>query len=310
MQKTSTKKIELGINNSFLIKKWVEPEDWIKLIVEDIGISNIQHCLDLFGVSLNRKEALNSCNTIREIAKKYNSKISSTFTGLFTYYQNMLGHPNISFRQEAVLYYENAIRITSLLGASSTGGYFFSFTDKDINSIDMKNDMIDFYCKSIINLSKFAKKYKLEYLTIEYMPSPYEPPHKISEAEELLNSINNFSEVPIYLTLDLGHTVSYDLDINGKDTDVYYVVEKLLPITKIIHLQQTDGKGDRHWPFTPEFNKIGIINPKRIIDLINKYSKHQIELIFEILPSCEQSVSKIISDQKESVEYWFKYLEQ
>ena len=27
-------KIELGINNAFAIKKWIEPEEWTKIIVE------------------------------------------------------------------------------------------------------------------------------------------------------------------------------------------------------------------------------------------------------------------------------------
>ena len=85
-------------------------------------------------------------------------------------------------------------------------------------------------------------------------------------------------------------------------------MEKIIPITNIIHLQQCDGLGDRHWPFTPEYNEVGIIKPQKILKLINDNSDHAIDLIFEFIHSCELSGDKIIEDYKYSAAYWMKYL--
>ena len=34
------------------------------------------------------------------------------------------------------------------------------------------------------------------------------------------------------------------------------------------HLQQTDVKGDRHWPFTKKYNQKAIIKPSQVIEAI------------------------------------------
>lgn len=303
------KKIKLGINNSFAMKKWIEPREWMRIIVEEIGLKNIQLTLDLFYPSLQEADVQNYTYEIIGLLKEYKAEISSTFTGLNAYSQNMLANPNLLIRQAALRYYENAINISSIIGALTTGGHFLSFSIKDYNNKRRKEYLTNSFYESIIYLSGVARQKGLGSLTWEYMPSLYEPPHTVSEAERMIKEINKYTEVPIYLTIDLGHTVSFDLDKSCKDRDVYYVLEKLIPFTNIVHLQQSDGIGDHHWPFTHEFNKIGIINPKRVIEIIKNYTDRKIDLIFEILPACEISGEQIINDQKESVAHWIKYID-
>lgn len=302
------KKVELGVNNTFAIKKWVEPEEWVRVIVEEIGLSNIQLSFDLFYPCLKESDISFMCNEINVAIKKYNSKISSTFTGLNVYSQNMLGHPNPIIRKYALDYYVEAIKISSKINAPITGGHFIAFTVKDFNDKKAKEYLIQSFFESLIYLSKVAYNYNLDSLTLEYMATAYELPHTIDEAKKFLEEVNSYSKVPVYLTFDLGHTSAFDLDTNNKDRDVYHVLENIIPITNIIHLQQSDGLGDRHWPFTPEYNEVGIMKPQRILKLINDNSDHKIDLIFEILHSCELSGDKIIEDYKYSVEYWMKYL--
>ena len=302
------KKVELGVNNTFAIKKWIEPEEWARVIVEEIGLNNIQLSFDLFYPSLKESNISFMCNEINIAVKKYNCKISSSFTGLTVYGQNMLGHPNPVIRKSALDYYIDAIKISSKLNIPVTGGHFLAFTLKDFNNKKTREYLMQSLFESIIYLSKVASDHNLNSLTLEYMATPYEIPHTIEEAKKFLEEINTFSKVPVYLTFDLGHTSAFDLDINDKNRDVYYVLENIIPITNIIHLQQCDGLGDRHWPFTPEYNEVGIIKPQKILKLINDNSDHEIDLIFEFIHSCELSGDKIIEDYKYSADYWMKYL--
>lgn len=302
------KKIELGINNAFAIKKWIEPEEWTKIIVEEIGLKNIQVSFDLFFPSFKDSNISFMCAEINNAARKYGAKMSSTFTGLNAYSQNMLVHPNPVIRKSALDYYVDAIKISANINSPITGGHFLSFSIKDFNDKKTREYLMQSFFESMIYLSKVAYEHNLNSLTWEYMPTPYEPPHTIEEAKKFIEELNSYTKVPIYLTFDLGHTTAFDLDSNDKNRDVYYVLENIIPITNIIHLQQCDGVGDRYWPFTQEYNKVGIIEPQKIIKLINDNSDHTINLIFEFIHGCEVSGDKIIEDYKYSVEYWLKYL--
>jgi len=301
-------KVELGINNAFAIKKWVEPEEWTRVIVGEIGLKNIQVSFDLFYPSLKEANISFMCEDINNAVKKYNAKVSSTFTGLNAYSQNMLVNPNPTIRKAAIDYYEDAIKISSKIGAPTTGGHFLSFSIKDFNDKNRREYLMESFFESIIYLSHVAFQHNLTSLTWEYMPSPYEPPHTVREAEKFYEEINSYTKVPIYLTFDLGHTTAFDISEKNKDRDVYYVLEKLIPMTNIIHLQQCDGIGDRYWPFIPEYNEIGIIDPGKVIKLIDDCSDHKIDLMFEFIHGCEVSGKKIIEDHKYSVDYWMKYL--
>jgi len=301
--------VELGINNAFAIKKWIEPEEWTRVIVEEIGLKNIQLSFDLFYPSLKEANISFLCKEINYTVKKYNARISSTFTGLNAYSQNMLVHPNPIIRKAAIDYYEDAIKISSKIGAPITGGHFLSFSIKDFNNKKRREYLMGAFFESLIYLSRIAYKYGMSSLTWEYMPSPYEPPHTINEAVKYYDEINSYTKVPIYLSFDLGHTTAFNIDKKSKDRDVYYVLEKIIPMTNIIHLQQCDCIGDRYWPFIPEFNKIGVIDPKKIIELVETYSDHRIDLIFEFIHGCELSGDKIIEDYKYSTDYWMKYLD-
>ena len=91
--------------------------------------------------------------------------------------------------------------------------------------------------------------------------------------------------------LELGN-----FEANGDDLDPW----KLCPI---IHLQQTDGKGDRHWPFTDQFNKIGIIQPKKVLDAIAAAGIDSMYLELEIIAAFEARQDQVLEDLKASVDY-------
>lgn len=301
-------KIELGINNAFAIKKWIEPDEWMRVITEEIGLHNIQFSFDLLFLNFEEANSIYFYNKIKKVAKKYNAKITSTFTGLIAYMQNMLVHPNPKIRMSAIKYYEDAIIFTKNIGAPTTGGHFLSFAIKDFEDKSRKKYLMDSFLESMVYLSNIAFEHGLTSLTWEYMPTPFEPPHTIKEAEELYHEINLYTKIPVYFCFDLGHTTAFDIDIKDKNRDIYHVLEKMIPMISMLHLQQCDGIGDRYWPFIPEYNKIGIIDPKKIVKIINDYSDHKIQLYFEFIHGCEISGDKIIEDHKYSAGYWKKFI--
>ena len=88
------------------------------------------------------------------------------------------------------------------------------------------------------------------------------------------------------------------------EKDPYLWLSELIEMSPIIHLQQTDGKYDRHWPFIKEINKKGIINPGEIINCIKKSKVKEVLLILEIDHPYEENENKVLSDWVESIDYW------
>ena len=90
--------------------------------------------------------------------------------------------------------------------------------------------------------------------------------------------------------------------------DPHEWLEKLLPWTPVIHLQQTDGKGDRHWPFSPAYADRGIIDPQRIVEIAKRSRFERMSLLLELAHSFEAPDQQIIDEHKWSVEAWLKWI--
>jgi D-erythrulose 1-phosphate 3-epimerase len=80
--------------------------------------------------------------------------------------------------------------------------------------------------------------------------------------------------------------------------------------TRVVHLQQTDGLYDRHWPFTARFNEQGIIDPQRIVDVVREFDRDDIELMLEPMHAFEATDQQVVEDLAESVSFWEPWLDR
>ncbi len=103
------------------------------------------------------------------------------------------------------------------------------------------------------------------------------------------------------------------------DCDPYHWLRELACYSPIIHLQQTDGKSSGHWPFTPENNDIGIIEPAKILKAIaDCYGKipdntmpsrvEEIFLTLEIFTGTAAINRDQLEDIRCSVEHWRSFI--
>jgi len=298
--------VQLGINNCFAVKRWPLGKDWIRIVKEDLELDCAQFSFDLLDPILHKDSRDVMVEEIKKAAENYQLDISTTFTGLVGYCFNLLLHPSLAMRRDALHWYEEAIKITAQLGAKGTGGHVGALSMDDLNDAKRKEYLTQCLIDSLQYLSQIGKKEDLSYLLWEPMPIPRERPITISEAKDLYDKVNEKSALPIYYCLDVGHQCTYS--VRGKDKSPYAWIKELAPQSPIIHIQQTDGKGDRHWPFTSEYSKKGIIVPSKILEAIEYSGANQVTLILEIVHSFEAEETKIISDLKESVECWRKFL--
>lgn len=299
-------KIELGINNCFAVKRWPEPEEWINIVVNKLGLNIVQFSLDLVDVNVEKTSRIKMCEAIKRAAKISGLNIHSCFTGLAEYSRNLLLDPEEDLRHQAVKWYENAVDFASMLGCQAVGGHMGAMSMKDYNNPERKVYLTGVLIDEIKHLSSTAKSKGLEYLLWEPMPIDRELMSKIDTAKSIYERVNEVSEIPVYLNLDLGHMCSYS---NSEyDRNSYNWIKELAPYSPVIHLQQNSGESDSHSAFTRENNKKGIIEPKKVIEVLNESGAEEVILMFEIIHSFECREEIVIEELRESVEYWKGYL--
>lgn len=96
-----------------------------------------------------------------------------------------------------------------------------------------------------------------------------------------------------------------------RDTDPYTWLKQLAHLSPVIHIKQSTKDKSARWPFTEEYNKIGIITPAKVIETIEASGAEEVVLLLEIshrerFPTEYQ----VMDDLKESVEYWRKYIKE
>jgi sugar phosphate isomerase/epimerase len=114
------------------------------------------------------------------------------------------------------------------------------------------------------------------------------------------------AHAPIKLCLDLGHP--FASGAAGPDADPYAWLKHFGPRVPEVQLQQTDGLGDRHWPFTEEHNAGGRVDPGLVLDILADAGAQDVLLILEVIPAFEADDRQVVDGLRASVQVWARAL--
>jgi len=102
---------------------------------------------------------------------------------------------------------------------------------------------------------------------------------------------------------------------DDQDANVYAWVRSVGRYSPLMHLQQTDGTGSHHAPFTTETNAQGIVHPAPLLDALTASfaaspvdgmppDVDTVSLSFEIFSGTAENRRQILGKMRESIEYW------
>lgn len=294
--------IHLGINTCFAVKRWPEPEEWVRIVKDELGLDCCQFSFDLVDPLLNEAVTLPYADAARETGQARGVSIHSAFTGLAAYSWSQLLHPQQAMRGAAMRWYERAIDFTARLGASGMGGHIGAFSVQDAANPERKQMLLGELEKRLGNLSQYAKQRGLSFLLFENMAVEREWGHRIEEAQQLAH-LDRGGGVPLVLCFDVGHPCALHTGTMSDDYLAWFA--QPWPQRPIIHLQQTDRTGDHHWPFTRNYNAQGIVRAEDILRAIATWqSDGDVFLFLEPIHPFEADDNKVLDELKESVEYW------
>ncbi len=296
-------KINLGLHLGFAATRYNDPKIWSEIVRKEFDLKYVQFVSDLIDPDLPDKIINQEINKTKFYLKKYNIEIKHAMT---LPRNNYLGHYNKDIRKYWLKWLKKFLNISSKLGAEGAGSLLgiYSFDQLRNNFIATRKNII----RGWVELSEHAKKCGLKYLIWEPMSVKREMGETIIEIKKLHKELNKKSKIPILLNLDVDHG-----DISSKNKDdfnPYKILNEVGILSPAIHLKQKTKDIYAHKPFIKRYNKIGLIKPKKIINILKRNNLDEVTLYFEFtFREREPYDSLAIKHIKESVKYWRKYLD-
>jgi sugar phosphate isomerase/epimerase len=292
----------LGINAAFAIKRWPEPDVWLRLVRESLQLDLIQFSLDQLDPRGVPSAILPEAARIRREAARLGVTIHSAQVGLAGYSFNLLLHPDPAIREDSLLWCQAAVRLAAAVGARGFGGPLGALSVRDARDPGRREMLVRWMIEAIGRLSETARAEGLAFLLWEPTPLAREIPSTIDETRSFLARVDAVSAVPITLCLDVGHACRPGAI--GDDADPFAWIRALGRRASVIHLQQTDGRLDRHWPFTDQYAARGIVSAEAVLSAVREGRCEHVPLVLEIFHPFEAPDDEVLADLKASVDYW------
>ena len=172
-------------------------------------------------------------------------------------------------------------------------------------------------------LAVIAKDKGMKALYIEQMYTPSEVPWTLQQTAEYLHAVNTENDgVPVYTTVDVGHQAGQQYGMSGPELDYLEWTRQFGAVSEVIHLQQTTPEASVHWPFTPEYNKIGKVQIEPLLEALEeshrRYSSNPLSevlapvdcnyLILEVIPASTKSEMRLVEELTISAQYLHQFI--
>jgi len=296
----------LGVNTCFAVKRWPEPHRWAQIVRERMGLDLVQHSLDLVTLQGTGDLPARQAEAVRAACDRYGLRLHSTFTGLAAYSSNLLLDPDPGARAWAEDWYRRAIDFTAFVDGRATGGHVGAFTVTDWREPERRAAREIELRAALERLTAEARRAGLEALYVENLAAAREP-STMAQIGGLLSE-GDADHVPLVLCLDVGHQCVPGTE--GEERDPYVWLERLGARAPVVQLQQSDEVADHHWPFTPETDALGRIDPDRVLRTLEASGAEEVALMLEVIPAFEADDDRVLDDMVASAERWREALER
>ena len=299
-------KVHLGVNNCYAVKRWPEPDVWGKHVAERWGLKYVQHTFDLLDPRCMEGARDVMCEEIRSAADKYDFEVHSYFTGLASYTYNLFLHPFIEFRQDALRWCELACVVAGKLGTQTVGGAHSGASMESVRDPETREYLLRNFVESQKSFARYGAVHGQKYILWDPTPPTREMCYTIEDAKKIYERFNDNIPIPVEFCLDVGHMCGCEQC--GLDNDPYVWLEELGRYSPVVHVQQTDGQYDRHWPFSEEYNQQGIIKMDKVLEALDKSGTKEVFVFLEAMHPFEIEENKVLADLDESFEYLKQFI--
>ncbi|GHF45509.1 hypothetical protein HNQ07_002273 [Deinococcus metalli] len=278
-----------GLNTSFAIKRWPEPERWAALI-RSLGVQTVQFSFDLLDPCWPATVTGPQTRRILRACEAEGLRLDSAFLGLAAYSYNALLHPEPGVRDAAEHWLKLAATLGADMGARATGGPLGGVGVGQVITEALKAEVAE----RLHRVADHARSAGLEAILVEPTPLRREWPHTPEQLGDLLARTSG-TAVPLRVVLDLGHV--YYPPLYGHAAGLGPWLDACGERLHGLHLQQTDGQADRHWNFT----RPGIIDLAAIRAELDRHGLGDRPAVLEVFYAFEQDDDEVWEDVRAGV---------
>jgi len=283
----------IGINLSFAVKRWVEPEAWTTL-VERMGLQMVQFSFDLIDPFWPPNLRTPLARSHAQAAKAHAMEIHSAFVGLACYTYNNLLHPLPEGREAARQWWRGAMEVAVELGTKRVGGPLGGLSVGDQRNPQIRKERLLGLQQDLRELLEYARGLGIQEFLIEPTPLPRETPLTPEEAQQLLAELE--APIPVTLCIDIGHALYRPIYGQGARLEPWLALGQSIGL---LHLQQTDGLSDSHWGF---HDRRGIVDLAQVKRALEGSGQGKLPIILEVFYPFEASDEYVERDILASIE--------
>ncbi len=288
--------MNLGINLSFAVKRWPEPEVWARMVRETLGLSLVQFTYDLLDPwwpdSVRRKMTAQ----VRRATNDYGVVIESAFSGLANYCFAGLLHYDENGRSASREWWTRAFDVAAEMGTKICGGPLGGMSVTDAADPKRRQQRYQELLETVVELSGVAAQSGLEQLQIECTPLAREVPYTVEQARQFLLDLDGQCEVPVKLLIDVGHALYQPL--YGAKAGISEWLSGLGESIGAFHLQNTDFQSDSHWGWP---DKRGLFDVAGFANEVHQAGLATIPTFLEIFYPFELADEAVLANVTSSV---------
>lgn len=279
-----------GVNLSFAVKRWPEPEVWAAFVREELGVSLVQFSFDLLEPWWPEDLSLPLARRVKAAVQAEGLELHSAFVGLAAYTYNALLHPDDEGRKAAARWFERAAHLAAAMGAGAVGGPVGGMSVSGSGDAERRYDSL---VHDLGKLTNVAKQAGLTQWLIEPTPLKREMPWTVEGAKKLIADLQDVTALPVRYALDVGHALYKPLYGEGASLNPWLGLGQHVGL---VHLQQTDGLSDSHWGLT----RPGIVNVTDVAEQV-RAAGLDVPLILEVFYPFEADDAAVRQDVMASV---------
>lgn len=300
--------LRLSLNTNPLVNRFAEPDDLIETIARDIRIRDIQLTHEFINPSWPAPVIRRLTRQMDRALERTGARVTSGMTGPYGRL-NHFGHPDRDVRRYYVDWFKTFADIVGDLGATSVGTQFAIFTFRDFDDLARREALIDIALDCWAEVAEHAKAAGLDYLFWEPMSVGREFGETIAACKALQARIDSADlAVPLWMMADIDHgdVTSADPD----DTDPYAWAEQFPKVSPIIHIKQSLMDKSGHRPFTTEYNAKGRVQPKPLLEALQRGGAVDNEICLELsFKEREPADRQVVPDIAQSVAFWAPHID-
>ena len=281
--------MDVGVNLCFAIKRWPEPEEWARIVADELGVSSVQFTMDLIDPWWPESDRAAMAGRVREAAGRPRHRDPQRADrprrlhvqrACCTPTRRPGGSPRSGGGARSTWPRSS--------GAGAAGGPIGALSVADAASPERREALYAEVVGRLGGLADHAKRSGLDALLVEPTPLPREIPSTIDEAKRLVADASG-GAVPLRFVIDVGHALYRPL--YGEDASLVPWLTELRDHIGVLHLQNHDYRADAHWGW-PDAR--GSYDPAGFHREVSEAGLDHLPVFIEVFSPFEQADDEIV----------------